>query len=327
MDKKDELVVDAVITWVDGDDPAHRAKREFYLDNKKELNSKKSRLRYGQVNEIEFVVKSILKYAKFVRNIFIVTDNQIPAFLQNTNLAKKNFPTVSIVDHKTIFEGNEHFLPTFSSRAIESLLYKTPNLSEHFLYFNDDSMLLNETKVTDFFSGNKPVLRGVWTPFYEDIWHKKARFFLTKMTKKNPVDNSHGYKKGQQTIARILGFSNYLRIHHTVSALRKSTFDKYYRKHPELLERNIKHRFRHPETYIIQSLSNHLEIKNNNYVLKKDYQLAYFQNFSYPLFWIKHKLTRRAKNKDYLFLCLQSLDQSPKEKLLYIKRWLENRYN
>ena len=94
------------------------------------------------------------------------------------------------------------------------------------------------------------------------------------MTKKNPVDNSHGYKKGQQTIARILGFSNYLRIHHTVSALRKSTFDKYYRKHPELLERNIKHRFRHPETYIIQSLSNHLEIKNNNYVLKKDYQLA-----------------------------------------------------
>ena len=57
-------------------------------------------------------------------------------------------------------EGYEHFLPTFNSRAIESLLYKTPNLSEHFLSLNDDFILLNETKVTDFFSGNKPVLRG-----------------------------------------------------------------------------------------------------------------------------------------------------------------------
>ena len=327
MDKKEEFIVDAVITWVDGNDPAHKAKRELYLEDKKELNSKNARLRYGQVNEIEFVVKSILKHAKFVRNIFIVTDNQTPDFLQDANLAKKNFPTVSIVDHKVLFEGYEHFLPTFNSRAIESLLYKTPNLSEHFLSLNDDFILLNETKVTDFFSGNKPVLRGFWTPFYEDIWHKKLQSFLTKMMKKNPSKNSHGYKKGQQTIARILGFSNYLRLHHTVSALRRSTFDNYYSNHPELLERNIKHRFRHSETYLSQSFANHLEIKNNTYVLKKDYQLTYFQNFSYPFFWIKQKLTRGAKNKNNLFLCLQSLDQSPEEKLNYIKSWLEKRYN
>ena len=66
MDEKEEFIVDAVITWVDGNDPAHKAKRELYLEDKKELNSKNARLRYGQVNEIEFVVKSILKNAKFV---------------------------------------------------------------------------------------------------------------------------------------------------------------------------------------------------------------------------------------------------------------------
>jgi hypothetical protein len=327
MKNKEQLILDAVITWVDGNDPSHKAKRELYLDNKKELNNKNARMRYGQVNEIEFVVKSILKYAKFVRNIFIVTDNQTPDFLKDENFAKKNFPKVSIVDHKIIFKGHEHFLPTFNSRAIESLLYKIPNLSEHFLYFNDDFFLINETRTTDFFSGKKPVLRGVWTSFYEDIWYKKITSFLTKMTSKEDIDKSYGYKKAQQTIARILGFSNYLRLDHTASALRISTFKNHYSKDPELLERNLKHRFRHPETYLSQSFANHLEIKSNNYVLKKDYQLVYFQNLSYPLFWIKQKLNNGAKNKNKLFLCVQSLDQSPKGTLNYIKNWLEKRYN
>ena len=47
-------------------------------------------MRYDQVNEIEFSVKSILKYAKFIRNIYIITDNQKPEFLKDDKIAEKN---------------------------------------------------------------------------------------------------------------------------------------------------------------------------------------------------------------------------------------------
>ena len=180
-----DLFVDAVITWVDGNDPIHKAKMEKLIENKNSINNKSVKMRYGQVNEIEFAVKSILQYAKFVRNIFIVTDNQTPEFLKDKEKAKREYPTVSIVDHKMIFEGYSQYLPTFNCLSIESLLYKIPNLSEHFLYLNDDFFLINETTIDDFFyQGNgsytgfktcntwvnqsmkkAKIKTAIWTPF------------------------------------------------------------------------------------------------------------------------------------------------------------------
>ena len=109
--------------------------------------------------------------------------------------------------------------------------------------------------------------------------------------------------------------------------MKKSTFENFFKNHPELLDINIKHRFRHPEQYTNQSLANHIEIKNNNFGLKKDYQLVYFQNYKKPFWWIKYKLTKLTTDKNKLFLCMQSLDQCPENKLTFIKNWLNKKYN
>jgi hypothetical protein len=320
------VIIDAVFTWVNGNDEKHKDKLRKFV-SKEVLNSKDLRTKLDQDNEIEFAVKSILKYAKFVRNIFIVTDNQTPDFLKDIEKAKKEYPTVFIVDHKTIFEGYHQYLPTFNCLPIESLLYKIPNLAEHFLYLNDDFFLLRETNVSDFFMNNKPVIRGFWTNFYEDIWYKKVQKIVYKFFDKESKENIYGFKKGQQNIAKILGFKKYVRLDHTIAPLRKSTYNNYYIKNPEILGLNIKHRFRHPEQYTNQALANHLEIKKDNFVLKNDYQLVYFQNYKKPFWWLKSKLKRAEKDKNKLFLCMQSLDQCPKEKLVYIKNWLHNKYD
>ena len=323
---ENNITIDAVITWVDGEDESHQKKINKYIKDKQKVNSIGFKTRYNQVNEIEFSVKSILKYAKFVRNIFIVTDNQVPDFLKDKDKAKRDFPNVFIIDHKIIFEGYKQYLPTFNCLPIESLLYKIPGLSEHFLYLNDDFFLFREAKITDFFIETKPVIRGVWTSFYEDIWYKKIERKLHKILGKEEKKNIYGFKKGQQTIAKLLGFKKYVRLDHTIAPLKKSTYEKFYNEFPELLERNIKHRFRHPEQYTNQSLANHLEIKNNTFVLKNDYQLVYFQNYKKPLFWIKYRLKKAIENNK-LFLCMQSLDQCTEEKLAYIKKWLTKKYN
>jgi hypothetical protein len=325
MTTKEDFIIDAVITWVDGNDPKHRQKVERYIEDKNSLNSKSVRMRYDQVNEIEFTVKSILKYAKFVRNIFIVTDNQIPSFLEDIETAQQKYPNVFIIDHKTIFKGFHHYLPTFNSLSIESLLYKIPNISEHFLYFNDDFFLANKSKSTDFFMQGAPVLRATWKRYHENIWHKKLKSFFKNITNNKKVTYSHS--KGFQKAAKLLNFKKYIFFDHNPTPLRKSVIESYFERNPTVLEENIKHRFRHPNQFVCHSLSNHLEIKNDTFTLKKDNQLVYFQSYKKPLLWIELKLATIKKDKNKLFLCMQSLDQCPEKKLKYIKDWLHKKYD
>ena len=115
---------------------------------------------YLQDNEIVFCVSSILKYAPFVRKIFIVTDNQVPNFKKIERIIPKN--KIKIIDHKEIFEGLEDHLPTFNIRSIDAVLHRIKGLSEKYIYFNDDMFLIKETKINDWFSEDKAVLTGNW---------------------------------------------------------------------------------------------------------------------------------------------------------------------
>ena len=82
-------------------------------------------MRYGQINEIEYCVNSILKFAPFVRNIFIVTDDQTPDFLSDPVRAQNEFPNVSVIDHKVIFKNYPQYLPNFNSRLLHHLCLKS----------------------------------------------------------------------------------------------------------------------------------------------------------------------------------------------------------
>ncbi|MDY0779627.1 Stealth CR1 domain-containing protein [Tenacibaculum sp. IB213877] len=313
-----EFTIDAVITWVDGKDLLHQQKMLPYLEDKKIVSDKSFRTRFDQVEEIKFTVDSILKFAPFIRNIFIVTDNQFPKFIKNKK--EDSYKNVYIVDHEEIFQKNEEFLPVFNCRPIETKLYCIPNLSEHFVYFNDDMFLLKEVKPSDFFIEGKPVIRGKWKKFNEDILVKK----IFNSEKKR---NKAGHKKAQEMSAKLVGFKKYYKFHHAPYSMRKSTLEKFYTKNPDIEIQNIQHKFRSPNQYTPQGLANHIEIKNKTGILKNDYQLVYIQNYKKPFYWLKFKLNIIANRKNKLFLNMQSLDQCPKHKLSFILNWLENRFS
>lgn len=302
--------IDAVILWVDGDDEKHKEKIQPYLKKTANSKSKKFRTRFDQVNEIKFTVDSIFKYAPFIRNIYIITDEQTPGFLLEKG-ALQAYKNVSIIDHKVVFKGYEEFLPTFNCRPIETCLYRIPDLAEHFIYLNDDFFLINETKPADFFKKGLPVLRGKWLKLDKDIFYKKF-----KKAKK-------GHKSIQQNAAKLAGFKSYYNFKHTPHPLRKSTFEKYFEANPDVFIDNIKHKFRNKSQFTPQGLANHIEIKNKTCILKEDLQLMYFRSYKKPLIWYKFKLNIKSKNK--LFLGLQSLDLCPPKILDYILQWLEKR--
>lgn len=301
--------IDAVILWVDGNDEKHYEKILSYLEDKEKAKSKKFKTRYDQVNEIHYTIDSILKFAPYIQNIYIVTDKQTPQFLKENN--SDTYKKVTVIDHREIFSDYEDYLPVFNCRPIETCIHRIPNLAEHFIYFNDDFFLINETKPEDFFKDGLPILRGKWQKFDTDIFYKKF--------KKARI----GHKYAQQKAAQLLGFKKYYNFKHTPHPLRKSTFENYFNSHKDIFVENIKYKFRNDVQFTPQGLANHIEIKNKTCIFKNDLQLMYFRSYKKPLFWYKFKLNIQTKGK--LFLGMQSLDLCPPHILKYLLDWLGKR--
>lgn len=139
--------IDLVYTWVDGQDPVWRARKERHLDQTDvtALNpTAVSSSRFKQMNELRYSLRSALMYTNFVRRIFIVTDRQIPDWLAPSD-------RVRIIDHTEIFP-DPNVLPTFNSHAIESCLHLIPGLSDQFLYLNDDILFARSVTLHSFFT-------------------------------------------------------------------------------------------------------------------------------------------------------------------------------
>jgi hypothetical protein len=137
--------VDAVYTWVDGSDPAWLRKRaaEGGVEYHGEAGSV---ARFINRDELRYSLRSLHSNAPWIRNIWIVTDDQRPPWLQEDDRLR-------VVDHRDIFSDPEA-LPTFNSHAIESQLHHIDGLAEHFLYFNDDMFLGRPTIPQTFFGPN-----------------------------------------------------------------------------------------------------------------------------------------------------------------------------
>ena len=80
--------IDVVYTWVDGDDPDWQRRKNEALGHTdtEALNSTAvSASRYVSRNELMYSLRSIEMYANWVRNIYIVTDHQVPSWLDTSN--------------------------------------------------------------------------------------------------------------------------------------------------------------------------------------------------------------------------------------------------
>lgn len=247
--------IDAVITWVDGSKPDYQRKLKEYLTDNNTLKRQ-----YFQANEINLCVASIVKYAPFIRKIFIVTDKQRPNLDSIKHLV--TLDKVEIIDHEEIFRDNKDCLPTFNIRSIDALLFKIKKLSDKFIYFNDDMFLVKETSQEDWFINNKAVLTGVWAKTYNKQVIKTISHRIKKFLNVRPSFNA-----AQSKAANIVGFHDrYFKSYHCGRPQIKSVIKNFYDKNPERLKNQIRHKFRDGRQYMPYSLCWHLLIKKNLYV-------------------------------------------------------------
>ena len=173
--------IDAVVLWVDGDDPTHQHKLDKHLASLGRRPHSARPTRFRSVGEVAYCIRSILKFASFVRRIHVVTDAQVPAVFE----AARDWPMalqakLALVDHRQIFEGHENCLPSFNSLAIESLLHRIPGLAEQFIYLNDDMMLIRPIAPTAFFRDGRPALHGHYVSMPELRFNRRVRALLAQ---------------------------------------------------------------------------------------------------------------------------------------------------
>lgn len=220
--------IDLVYTWVDGSDPAWQAKKRLYIDEQTDKSPEVTcEGRFENSDELMYSLRSVDMYAPWINHIYIITDNQIPSWL-NTN-----HPKITVVDHKEILPAD--VLPTFNSNVIDSAIANIDGLSEHFLFANDDMMFGRVAKPSDFFtkSGN-PIVR------MSERSYDSAKRFYRKMTPyRCMLDFTNKLMYNEYR-------SDYLRLvpSHQIDAYSKQTYNECVVKYQELIDRTRSHRFR-----------------------------------------------------------------------------------
>lgn len=326
-----EKNIDIVITWVDSNDPKHLQKINSYREpiyKKEEApDDIAGNTRYSSVGEIFFNVASIIRFAPFVRKIFIITDQQNPGL---DDFINKNFPDndipIEIIDHTVIFRGYEEYLPVFNSLAIETMMYRIPGLSEKFVYFCDDFFLIRPITPEIWFKGDKPVAYG--------YWHLNSTVKFTRWL--SSLKKGHHKFKLRDSMVNasdlIHNRFRFWRAVHTPAPMLKSTWERLFNAHPEYIIHNIKHKFRDPSQFSIQSLFYTMEIKNGNCLisdikdLKKDVHLYLEPRKDKPGIVYK-QLDILKNNKTAFCCCMNSLDLCTEDERKSIFEWLCKLYN
>ncbi|KPN64114.1 Stealth protein CR1, conserved region 1 [Aliiroseovarius crassostreae] len=316
--------IDAVITWVDGNDPDHKAKRLAYQGKQTNLHtSATSDTRFDSQNEVYFCIASILKYAPFIRTIHVVTDNQSPAFLKNFSDEGLCAPDrIRLVDHREIFRGHEDVLPSFNSRTIETMLWRIEGLTENFVSFNDDFFINEPLGPTHFFKDEAPVLHGEWVRPELAAFKARVQERLRRLgLRRKPVKAN--FRVIQNRSAALAGVKGrYFRYDHWPRPARRSVFSEFFAQNPDILQSQIQHRFRSSEQFAALSLAYHLELNQYRTPAQAPASLAYFHPEESPSRTWFDDLRQEASQ----FGCIQSLDECPSDLAAEIQEVLKTKF-
>ena len=277
--------IDLVYLWVDDTDYDWKRKILKYRENFSNYDEDAiNPCRFYNNDELKYSLRSVEKYAPWIRKIFIVTDNQIPKWLNTDN------PKIRIVDHKEIIP--EKYLPLFNSCAIESRLPFIPDLSEYFLYANDDTLFWNSVDEDFFFKEEKPIFR------MEKFFNRHKRKRLYGKTIQRAYD-----LVSQKYNCDFYAFYP----HHNIDSYRKSVFMECIKVFQKEFDDTMSNRFRE-ESDIQRSIVAFYSIAEGKGILKP-VRLNLIQKIcgiarDSSCFNLRHNISKNILKKKTKLICL-----------------------
>ena len=300
--------IDLVYLWVDGNNPEWLAKRAAFLDGKTD-NSLTTSRSYLNNDELKYSLRSVERYAPWIRNIFILSDNQKPKWLDISN------PKIKIIDQNDILPNKS--LPCFNSNVLEHFLYKIPNLSEHFLLSNDD-MFLNRTVLpnTFFAADGFPIIRLNRKPF------RRFRWFLREQILKKPHKlYSKALFNAAQLVKNKFGvFYNGL-PHHNIDSYLKSdclrVSEQIFKDEIDLMKMNHVRSSNDIQRVIYSYVALAEKRGHLQHVTSKDSLHVHIQ---------KERHYERLEKINPTFFCMNDTEYADDNDRMKLKEWLNNRF-
>jgi len=296
--------IDFVITWVDMDDPAWKA--EFARNSGKIDNTKNevSEARFRDHGLLRYWFRGVEKFAPWVRNIHFVTFNQKPEWLN------VHHPKLKMVNHEDFI--SREFLPVFSINPIEIHLHKIPDLTEHFVYFNDDVFIISPIKQSRFFTHNLPNdIAAFRTNYglsqYEKMLRNNIKLINRHFDKKEVLkrdhdkwfDPSYGSKSRLTKLLKASRKFATLRTPHNAQPYMKKTFESVWDKCGQELLSTAKSRFRNKNNYT-HELFRTWQICSSNFMPYNTYR----DTKMFPLVLKSKQAIRAVREQTYSLVCL-----------------------
>lgn len=247
--------IDIVLPWVDGNDPEWIRERNETAKKYRIIKDANSNVRYESWDNLQYVFRGIEKFMPWVHKILLVTNGQVPEFLNLDN------PKIKLIKHSDYMP--EEYLPTFNSNVIELNYHRIAELSDNFVLFNDDCYPLKPIPETYYFKGDLPCDEAVESPImpvdvgaisnYASFVKANNVLFINRHFKKREVQEKNwdkwyfsGYgelldrNRGLHYWNNFAGFHDY----HMPVPLKKSTMQKIWDTDPILFDKMSHNQFR-----------------------------------------------------------------------------------
>lgn len=313
--------IDIVVRWVDNGDLNWIEEKQKYkaleTNNKNpSVVSSSGDIRYRDWELLRYWFRGIEKFAPWINKVFFITCGHKPQWLN------VNHPKLRFISHDK-FIPNE-WLPTFSSRTIDFNIFRIKELSETFIFCDDDMFFLRETKPEDFFVHGIPcdsMVFNAMTATYDDvissnIFNNMAvinhHFSKKDFSKSDCLKLWFTPKYGKYLYKNLvlsawtyyLGFQDF---HIPVSFL-KSTYVKLWEKENTLLSQTCSQKFR-KETDLNQWLLRYWQLASKNFV-PRSIKIGRY----YELSDDNRNIIRTIQNQHSKLLCINEGNVSNFEK-------------
>jgi len=279
--------IDIVIPWVDPEDDKWFKLKQSY--NKNISNEDFSTVRYRDWDNVKYIFRGIEKYCSFINKVYFISSGDMPSWL-NPNCDKLVY-----LKHSDYLP--EDYLPTFNAHPIELNLHRIKELSQYFIYFNDDLFITNDVDEKMFFKHNLPVYPAI---LHVNLANDKNQVIQHIYFNNNLLINKHftidemvndrdkwfsikgnglrGYIENtfNSHYSQIIGFYN----SHLPTPFLKSTIEEVWKNEGDLLDSVSRNRFRSKDD-VSQYIFRYWDLAKNNFYPINPKKLGKSFNVSY----------------------------------------------
>lgn len=294
--------IDFVVPWVNDSDPKWRKKYNDFAEGR-EKNSGNDVARFEDYGTFKYWFRAVEKYAPWVHKIYLITDHQVPGWIN------KNNSKIVLINHEDYIP--EKYLPTFNSNVIELCIPKINSLSNNFVLFNDDLFINKQVYPNYFFKNQKPVDVGFFKPItpvgefdhiilnnvslINQIYNKR------KIEKKNFL-KYHSFKYTPKQLLqsylnmiypKILGFYD----SHSAIPYRKDTYQSVCNIFKQEVTTTLNNKFRTNED-VSHWLVRYFQIASGNFVPKRGNESQFYTIDQMT------EITNDLKTEKHAILCI-----------------------